>query len=175
MQDKKHSPIWTFMALAILALFIIFVVYPLALILYKSVIDPKSGAITFENFIRFFTRKYYTNTLLNSFKVTTVVTLICAFLGLVMAYIIKQYNIKGSSTLNIAIVLSYLSPPFIGAYSWISCWVERVCSRRQSTAHSTRSLKGSTVSGVSCWSFLFNPSRWFTCTFREHWRIWITP
>ena len=119
MQDKKHSPIWTFMALAILALFIIFVVYPLALILYKSVIDPKSGAITFDNFIRFFTRKYYTNTLLNSFKVTTVVTLICAFLGLVMAYIIKQYNIKGSSALNIAIVLSYLSPPFIGAYSWI--------------------------------------------------------
>ncbi len=119
MQDKKHSPIWTFLALAILALFLIFVVYPLAMILYKSVVDPGSGSITFANFTRFFTRKYYTNTLLNSFKVTTVVTLICAFLGLVMAYIIKQYNIKGSSALNIAIVLSYLSPPFIGAYSWI--------------------------------------------------------
>ena len=119
MQDKKHSPIWTFLALAILALFLIFVVYPLAMILYKSVVDPGSGSITFTNFTRFFTRKYYTNTLLNSFKVTTVVTLICAFLGLVMAYIIKQYNIKGSSALNIAIVLSYLSPPFIGAYSWI--------------------------------------------------------
>ena len=39
MQDKKHSPVWTFMALAILALFIIFVVYPLALILYKEVRD----------------------------------------------------------------------------------------------------------------------------------------
>ena len=119
MQDKKHSPIWTFLALAILAAFLIFVVYPLALVLYKSVVDPGSGSITFDNFTRFFSRKYYTNTLLNSFKVTTVVTLICAFLGLVMAYIIKQYKIKGSSALNIAIVLSYLSPPFIGAYSWI--------------------------------------------------------
>ena len=119
MQDKKQSPIWMFLALVILALFLIFVVYPLALVLYKSVVDPGSGSITFANFTRFFSRKYYTNTLLNSFKVTTVVTLICAFLGLVMAYIIKQYNIRGSSALNIAIVLSYLSPPFIGAYSWI--------------------------------------------------------
>ena len=119
MDDRKHSPYWTFIALAILAIFIIFVVYPLVLILYKSVIDPGSGAITFENFTRFFTRKYYTNTLKNSFKVTIVVTLITAVLGLLMAYIIKQFKIKGSSALNIAIVLSYLSPPFIGAYSWI--------------------------------------------------------
>ena len=119
MQEKKHSPIWTFLALAILAMFLIFVVYPLALVLYKSVVNPGTGTITLENFTRFFTRKYYTNTLKNSFKVTVVVTLICAFLGLVMAYIIKQFKIKGSSALNIAIVLSYLSPPFIGAYSWI--------------------------------------------------------
>ena len=86
MQEKKHSPIWTFLALAILATFLIFVVYPLALVLYKSVVDPGTGSITFANFTRFFSRKYYTNTLLNSFKVTTVVTVICAFLGLVMAY-----------------------------------------------------------------------------------------
>ena len=66
MQDKKHSPIWTFLALAILAAFLIFVVYPLALVLYKSVLDPGTGSITFENFTRFFSRKYYTNTLLNS-------------------------------------------------------------------------------------------------------------
>ena len=119
MKGKKYSPVWTFIALAILALFIVFVVYPLVLVLYKSVINPSDNSFTMENFTRFFSRKYYTNTLKNSFKVTVVATLISATLGLTIAYITKQYKIRFSSTLNIAIVLSYLSPPFIGAYAWI--------------------------------------------------------
>lgn len=119
MKKQKHSPIWITLALFILALFIVFVVYPLALILYKSVLDPATNHLTMENFTRFFSRKYYTNTLLNSFKVTIVATLISATLGLLMAYIIKQFPIAGSKWLNIAIVVSYLSPPFIGAYAWI--------------------------------------------------------
>ncbi|MBO5569293.1 MAG: iron ABC transporter permease, partial [Clostridia bacterium] len=118
-KKQKHSPIWITLALFILALFIVFVVYPLALILYKSVLDPATNHLTMENFTRFFSRKYYTNTLLNSFKVTIVATLISATLGLLMAYIIKQFPIAGSKWLNIAIVVSYLSPPFIGAYAWI--------------------------------------------------------
>ena len=116
---RKYSPVWTFLSLGILALFIIFVVYPLAMVLYRSVLDPASGKLTFENFTRFFGKKYYTNTLRNSFAVTIVATLISAALGLIMAYLTKQYRIRGSAALNICIIVSYLSPPFIGAYAWI--------------------------------------------------------
>ena len=55
----------------------------------------------------------------NSFKVTVVSTLIAASLGLSMAYVTRQVKIAGSKWLNILIVVSYLSPPFIGAYAWI--------------------------------------------------------
>ena len=116
---RKNSAIWNVFTLIILAVFLIFVVYPLILILYKSIINPADSSITFENFTRFFTRKYYTNTLLNSFKVTIVATLISATLGLLMAYITRQVKIAGSKWLNILIVVSYLSPPFIVAYAWI--------------------------------------------------------
>ena len=116
---QKHSPIWTFLALLVLAIFLIFVVYPLVLIMYKSVVNPADNSFTLANFTRFFTRKYYTNTLLNSFKVTVVSTLISATLGLVIAYITRQYRIAVSKALNSCIVVSYLSPPFIGAYAWI--------------------------------------------------------
>ena len=119
MKGRKSSPLWTLIALGILALFLLFVVYPLVLVLYKSAINPADNSFTIENFTRFFSRKYYTNTLKNSFKVTVVATLISAALGLTIAYITKQYKIRFSSALNIAIVLSYLSPPFIGAYAWI--------------------------------------------------------
>lgn len=116
---RKNAAIWNVFTLIILAIFLVFVVYPLVLILYKSVVNPADGTLTFENFTRFFTRKYYTNTLKNSFKVTIVATLISAALGLSMAYITRQVRIAGSKWLNILIVVSYLSPPFIGAYAWI--------------------------------------------------------
>ncbi|NLB90442.1 MAG: iron ABC transporter permease, partial [Clostridiales bacterium] len=118
-RNYKKVTIWTFFTFFILALFLVFVVYPLILILYKSVIDPASNSFTLENFTRFFTRKYYTNTLINSFKVTIVSTVISATLGLLMAYITRRVRIAGSKWLNILIVVSYLSPPFIGAYAWI--------------------------------------------------------
>lgn len=40
-------------------------------------------------------------------------------IGVPMAYILTKYRIYGSAWLNVLIVISYLSPPFIGAYAWI--------------------------------------------------------
>ena len=115
---EKKLNIWIVMALGILALFILFVVYPLVLVLYKSVLS-EDGRLSFAYFTKFFARKYYWSTLVNSFKVTIVSTVVAAFLGLVMAYVLRSVQIKGSKYLNILIVISYLSPPFIGAYAWI--------------------------------------------------------
>ncbi len=115
--EKKFN-IWVAMALGILGLFLIFVVYPLVLILYKSVLS-EDGSFSLAYFGKFFARKYYWSTLINSFKVTIVSTLLAAVLGLVMAYVLRSVRIRGSKYLNILIVMSYLSPPFIGAYAWI--------------------------------------------------------
>ena len=115
---EKKLNIWIVMALGILALFILFVVYPLVLVLYQRVLSA-DGQLSFAYFTKFFARKYYWSTLVNSFKVTIVSTVVAAFLGLVMAYVLRSVRIKGSKYLNILIVISYLSPPFIGAYAWI--------------------------------------------------------
>ena len=115
---KKRLNIWLVLSLAILALFIIFVVYPIGLILYKSILMD-DGTINFGYFTKFFSKKFYWSTLINSFKVTIASTLVSAVLGLNMAYLLKSIKIKGSKYLNILIVISYLSPPFIGAYAWV--------------------------------------------------------
>lgn len=117
-QNKKFN-IWTAFTVIILALFLLFVVYPLSLVLYKSVVDPQTGQLTLDHFVRFFTRKYYLNTMYNSFKVTITATLISATLGISMAYLTRSVQIRGTKMLNIFIVMAYLSPPFIGAYAWI--------------------------------------------------------
>ena len=115
---KKRLSIWLAITLAILALFLIFVVFPIGLILYKSVL-MEDGTINFSYFAKFFSKKFYWSTLVNSFKVTIASTLVSAALGLIMAYILRSVKIKGSKLLNILIVISYLSPPFIGAYAWV--------------------------------------------------------
>lgn len=115
---KKKLSIWLVITLAILALFLIFVVFPMVLILYKSVL-MEDGSISFAYFGKFFSKKFYWSTLVNSFKVTIASTLVSAVLGLIMAYVLRSVKIKGSKYLNILIVISYLSPPFIGAYAWV--------------------------------------------------------
>lgn len=67
MNTAKKFNLWMGIALLILCFFIIFVVYPLILILYKSVIDPESSKLTLDYFTKFFARKYYWSTLVNSF------------------------------------------------------------------------------------------------------------
>lgn len=115
---KKKLNIWLVLAIGILALFLVFVVYPIALILYKSIL-MEDGTISFSYFAKFFSKKFYWSTLINSFKVTIASTLVSASLGLIMAYVLRSIKIKGSKYLNILIVISYLSPPFIGAYAWV--------------------------------------------------------
>ncbi|MDY6029793.1 MAG: iron ABC transporter permease [Acidaminococcaceae bacterium] len=111
--------IWKAMAFIMLCFFILFVVYPLGLILYQSVIDPSSGSVTFNYFEKFLGRRFYWVTILNSFTVTIAATVVAACIGLPMAYVLRRVKIPGSKYLNILIVISYLSPPFIGAYAWI--------------------------------------------------------
>lgn len=116
---RKKTDGWFALGILLTAFFLVFVLYPLLLILYKSVLDPGSGAVTSANFVKFFTRKYYWITLWNSVKVTTCSTAIAVMLGLPMAYVLRNVKIRGLQVVNILIVISYLSPPFIGAYAWI--------------------------------------------------------
>jgi len=120
LQGKKRSlNIWSSTSLVILILFGVFIVFPIYLVLQKSVVDLETGKLTLENFTLFFTRKFYWITLLNSFKVTIVSTILAVTLGLPLAYLLRRVKILGSSIVQIIVIVSYISPPFIGAYAWI--------------------------------------------------------
>lgn len=116
---NKKVTIWNLFSILILASFALFILYPIFLILYKSIISGDTGALSLQYFTRFFAKKFYWGTMVNSLKVTVVSTFLAAALGLPMAYLMGRLKIWGSSFLNILIVISYLSPPFIGAYAWI--------------------------------------------------------
>lgn len=119
MQAKKRRfDAWTVVTLLCTLFFLLFLVYPISRIFAQSVYTAEGG-FTWEFFTKFFTKPYYTTALLNSFKVTLCVTVLAAALGTPMAYILRTVQIKGKGLLEILIIVSMLSPPFIGAYSWV--------------------------------------------------------
>jgi iron(III) transport system permease protein len=75
--------------------------------------------ITLYNFIRFVTKPYYYKTLLHSLVVCLSTVVLTALIGVPIAYLMTRYNIAGKKLLHILIIMSLMSPPFIGAYSWI--------------------------------------------------------
>ena len=121
MSDKQRKKMngWLGLGIILLAFFIVFVVYPLVLILYKSIVSADGSGLTLDYFAKFFGKKYYWSTLWNSVQVTVCSTLIAVAIGLPVAYVLRSVSIRGKSFINILIVISYLSPPFIGAYAWI--------------------------------------------------------
>ncbi len=120
MMLKKRSrlEVWNIIAYSILALYLIFLVFPLFKILKTSFVQT-DGSMGWGNFKRFFSDAYYFNTLINSFKVSIVVTICALIIGVPLAYFYNMYRIKGSGFLQIVIILCSMSAPFIGAYSWI--------------------------------------------------------
>jgi iron(III) transport system permease protein len=120
MESTKFGKIngWKVCGLILLALSLVFIVYPMCSLLYKSVVNT-DGAFTFEYFARFFSRKLYVRGLVNSIEVTLVCTAVCMMIGLPLALVMKSVQIRGEKILQILIIISYVSPPMIGAYSWI--------------------------------------------------------
>ena len=97
----------------------LFIVYPFYTILTKSVFSSKVEGLTLYNFVRFFTKPYYYQTLIRSLVVCGITVLTTTLIGVPIAYVMTRYNVPGKQLLHIFIIMSLMSPPFIGAYSWI--------------------------------------------------------
>ena len=111
---------WSFMTVVSLVFFGLFLIYPIAHLVtnaFQSVENP--GHFSIDNFIKFVSTDYYRQAIGNSVKVTFVATILASIIGVALAYITTNIKIFGSKVINILIIVSMFSPPFIGAYSWI--------------------------------------------------------
>lgn len=117
--NKFRFDIWGIITLCTIAVYILFLIYPMAHLVKQAVVDSQTGEFTLTNFVKFFSKSYYFDTLLNSFKVSISATALSILLGVPLAYFLTIYKIKGKAMLNVLIIVASMSAPFIGAYSWI--------------------------------------------------------
>ncbi len=118
MESKKKFELWTAVSIVMFLAFLLFLAYPMFGLLKQSIMSA-DGKITLEQFTKFFSKTYYTGTILNSMKVTLSVTAVSLVLGIPFAYFYSFYNLKGSKLLFVLAILCCMSAPFIGAYSWV--------------------------------------------------------
>ena len=118
MKATRKLDTWQIISFVILGLYALFLVLPLFQLLRSSVINDE-GQFTWEFFQRFFGRETYYGTLFNSFKVACSVTDTSLIVGILFSYFYSLFDLKGKAFLQVMAILACMSPPVIGAYSWI--------------------------------------------------------
>ncbi|MCH3958282.1 MAG: iron ABC transporter permease [Selenomonas sp.] len=119
MNKRFHWDFWTGITVLAIAIFGLFLIYPLFSLFISAFQDAATGDWSLQNFAQFFRRKYYYQSMINSFSVTACVTILAVIIGTVLAYFMTLYRVRFKGAVEICIIISLLSPPFIGAYSWI--------------------------------------------------------
>jgi len=116
---KRKANLWNICSIVLLAMSLLFIVYPLFNVLKNSMYVAADHRFTLEYFQKFFGETYYFSTLKNSIWVAVWVTVASLFFGILLAYANTVYKLKGSTFLQIVTILCSMSAPFVGAYSWI--------------------------------------------------------
>jgi iron(III) transport system permease protein len=110
---------WTAVTILGFVLVILLLIIPLFGIFKSSFIDDETGRFALSNYREFASNSYYTGAILNSLLVSFGGTIGALLFGIPLAYLTSRFKIKGRAVIATLAVLSLLSPPFIGAYSWI--------------------------------------------------------
>jgi iron(III) transport system permease protein len=110
---------WWIVSVVAFAIVLAFLAWPLSRVLMTSLTGEGGQLVLAENYQRVFTHRYYYGSVLNSLLLSTLATLGAVLIGTPLALAVARYPVPGKVLIRTAANLALLSPPFIGAYSWI--------------------------------------------------------
>jgi iron(III) transport system permease protein len=110
---------WTVVLLLALVLIALLLIWPVAQVLQLGFLDAQTQSFTLANYGKVLTHKYYLGALKNTLIVGLGGMVGACLLGIPLAYCTARYAIRGRALVTTLAVLALVSPPFIGAYSWV--------------------------------------------------------
>jgi len=114
----RRFDFWTLVMLATWAILLLLLFLPVGSVLLSSFFD-QSGNATLENYWNFASDERFQRAFFNTLVVGFGGLAGALILGSVMAFCISRFQIAGSRFVSLLAILALVSPPFIGAYSWI--------------------------------------------------------
>ena len=113
-----RQPVLLIAILATIALLVLFVIFPLAKVLFFSLTD-ESGAISLASRKELYSTTRYLKTFGRTMALGVVVAVISTFIGYIFAFTITRTNVPCKGFLKTIATLPILSPPFILSLSII--------------------------------------------------------
>src|SRR5690606_5779881 len=114
----RRFDFWALVSIATWGILLLLLVIPVGSVLLSSFVD-RSGNTTLANYLAFMSEPRYQRAFINTMIVGFGGLFGAMLLGSIMAFCISRFHIKGSRFVSLLAILALVSPPFIGAYSWI--------------------------------------------------------
>jgi iron(III) transport system permease protein len=103
------------LALAITVFLLMFLVLPVATVIYVAFTEKGTSTFTLVNFYDFFRTELFMRSLWNSFYVSAMSVLWASVFALPLAYLTTRYAFRGAAIVQTLGFLPLIMPPFVGA------------------------------------------------------------
>ena len=118
-RSKARLDVWSLVMLGAISLLGLLLVWPIGQVLVLGFLDAQTQTFTLGNYQKILTHPYYLGALKNTLIVGGGGMLGACLLGVPLAYCTARFVVRGRSVIATLAVLALVSPPFIGAYSWV--------------------------------------------------------
>ncbi len=109
--------IWVWIGFALILAFL--VVNPLARLVIDSLRAPGTGDWTLANYAAAFGRARHVDAMINTLKMSSVVAVMTAFIGVPLAWSVSRTDVPWRGFLHLSVIAAFIIPPFLGAIGWI--------------------------------------------------------
>ncbi|QDZ12827.1 ABC transporter permease [Devosia ginsengisoli] len=109
---------WTVVMILTWVLLFVLLFIPVGSVLVSSFYDQEGNA-TLANYLKFLGEPRFHQAFINTLVVGFGGLLGALLLGSIMAFCVSRFVIRGGRFVSLLAILALVSPPFIGAYSWI--------------------------------------------------------
>ncbi|MRX50375.1 ABC transporter permease subunit [Paracoccus sp. S-4012] len=99
----------------IAAFLMMFLILPVIQVIYVAFLDPRSGALTLDNFSDFFASPLFRESFWNSLYVAAMSVVFATLIALPLAYLTTRFDFAGSAVIQSLGIIPLIMPPFVGA------------------------------------------------------------
>jgi len=106
-------------ALLLGAFLFVFLIIPVAKVIFVAFQDPNTGALTLINFSDFFLASLFQESFVNSLYVAVMSVVFASVIALPLAYFTTRFNFSGTLLIQTLGVIPLIMPPFVGAVAML--------------------------------------------------------
>ena len=106
-------------ALLLGAFLFVFLIIPVAKVIFVAFQDPNTGALTLINFSDFFLTSLFQESFVNSLYVAAMSVVFASVIALPLAYFTTRFNFSGTLLIQTLGVTPLIMPPFVGAVAML--------------------------------------------------------